>query len=125
MSTKKEENDFPSISAEEYETTETLKEKVEPETPIKEWLVSYVGEKHSPEDGEVTVEMMVETMAVEFPEFLLALAEENWIRGYRQGISDVEHGMKLAAEEKASPNDDGSSSIISFETDQSEEPDEQ
>jgi len=93
--------DFPTIDSKEYEETETLKEVVERITPIKEWLVNYVGSQHNPDDGEVTVEMVVETMAAEFPEFLLALAEENWIRGYRQGISDVDHGMKLAAEEEA------------------------
>ena len=41
-------------------------------------------------------------------EFLLALAEENWVRGYRQGISDVEEGQRLAAEEQA-VNDNGES----------------
>ena len=68
---------------------------------MKEWLVDYVGEKHTPENGQVTVEMIVETMATEFPEFLLALAEENWIRGYRQGIADVEEGQRLATAEKS------------------------
>jgi hypothetical protein len=63
---------------------------------MKEWLVGYVGEKHNPKDGQVTVEMVVESMAEEFPEFLLALAEENWIRGYRQGLADIEEGKKLA-----------------------------
>lgn len=41
-------------------------------------------------------------MAEEFPEFLLALAEENWIRGYRQGIADVEEGQALADAETPS-----------------------
>jgi hypothetical protein len=34
--------------------------------------------------------MIVEVLAEEFPEFVLALAEENWIRGYRQALDDVE-----------------------------------
>ena len=33
-------------------------------------MVNYIGEKHTPEDGSVTVEMIVETMAEEFPEFV-------------------------------------------------------
>ena len=51
-----------------------------------------MGDKYNPEDGEITVEMVAETMAAEFPEFLLAVAEENWIRGYQQALDDVEIG---------------------------------
>ena len=29
-------------------------------------------------------------MAQEFPEFLMAIAEENWIRGYHQAPTDVD-----------------------------------
>ena len=58
-----------------------LEEPVNNETPLKEWLVGYVGEQQEPDSGEVTVEMIVETVANEFPEFLMAVAEENWIRG--------------------------------------------
>jgi hypothetical protein len=35
-------------------------------------------------------------MSVEFPEFIMALAEENFIRGYRQAFVDTETGMELA-----------------------------
>ena len=70
----------------------TVNETVEADTPMKEWLVNYVGEQHEPGDDPVTVEMIVETMAKEFPEFVLALAEENWIRGYHQALSDVTEG---------------------------------
>jgi hypothetical protein len=61
------------------------------EGPLKEMLVNYVGEKHSPENNEVTVEMIVETVANEFPDFLLVVAKENWIRGYQQAMFDVEN----------------------------------
>jgi len=74
--------------------TEGLAETVNPDTEMKEWLVNYVGEKHNPDDEGVTVDMIVTTMANEFPEFLLAVAEENWIRGYRQAFDD----MNTAAE---------------------------
>lgn len=60
------------------------------ETPLKTLVVDYVGNKANPESGQVTVEMIVEVLAEEFPEFVLALAEENWIRGYRQALDDVE-----------------------------------
>ena len=64
------------------------------EAPLKDFIIDYVGEKLS-SDSEVTVEMIVETMAKEFPEFLMLVAEENWIRGYEQGLADVSEGERL------------------------------
>tara|TARA_R100001079_G_C4419022_1_gene138864 strand:+ start:302 stop:586 length:285 start_codon:yes stop_codon:yes gene_type:complete len=78
---------------------------VDIDSPMKEWLVSYVGEKHEPNDGNVTVEMIVETMATEFPDFLLVVAEENWIRGYHQALTDVEVGRKIQQEAAQTSND--------------------
>jgi len=75
----------------------TLEETVESTTPTKEWLVNHVGSTLEPEDGNVTVEMIVDVMADEFPEFLMAVAEENWIRGYRQGL--VDNDIPLETEE--------------------------
>jgi len=72
--------------------------KVIPSTEIKEWLVGYVGKKHQPENGEVTIDMVLQAMAEEFPEFLLPVAEENFIRGYRQALQDAEEGRKLYEE---------------------------
>tara|TARA_R110000751_G_scaffold188744_1_gene294715 strand:+ start:48 stop:359 length:312 start_codon:yes stop_codon:yes gene_type:complete len=71
---------------------EVLDEVVEPGNELKAMLVSYVGEKQSPEDDNVTVEMIVDQLANEFPEFVLAVAEENFVRGYQQALSDVEVG---------------------------------
>ena len=82
-----------------YEETEVLKETVETDTEMNNWLVNYVGERHDPDSGEVTVEMIVETMATEFPEFLMAIAEENWVRGYHQALNDVDAGQKIIEEE--------------------------
>ena len=76
-----------------------LTKVVTPDSPMKEWLLNYVGEKHDPDSGGVTVEMIVETMATEFPEFLMAVAEENWIRGYHQALNDVEVGQRMAQED--------------------------
>ena len=61
------------------------------ETPLKEMVVNYIGERLGPEDREVTVAMAVDVFAIEFPEFLLAIAEENFLRGYQQAINDVEN----------------------------------
>jgi len=68
-----------------------LKEHVSAETEVKSWLVEYVGNKREPEDTNVTVEMIVETVAEEFPEFLMVVAEENYMRGYEQALNDVEN----------------------------------
>ena len=78
-----------------------LKQNVETDTELKEWLVNYVGEKTQPEDGNVTVEMILEVVAKEFPEFLLAIAEENWVRGYQQALQDAEEGEKVFQEHLA------------------------
>lgn len=72
-------------------TLSMINEEVKQENPMKNWLVQYVGEKLKPEDGKVTVAMIVEAMAQEFPDFVLALAEENWIRGYQQALYDVDY----------------------------------
>ena len=74
------------------------------DSELKTYIVNYVGNKVQPENEEVTVKMVVETLAVEFPEFILALAEENWVRGYEQALADVDTGKKLV-EEKLNEND--------------------
>ena len=84
----------------------TLEQLVGEDTELKRWLVDYVGinaEKHIPyggENNEVTVQMIVELFAKEFPEFLMAVAEENWIRGYRQALEDVDSGRQAEQAER-------------------------
>lgn len=73
---------------------------VETENPMKEWLVQYVGEKYSPDDKGVTVQMIVNAMADEFPDFMLAIAQENFIRGYQQALYDVDYGHLKKSEEQ-------------------------
>lgn len=85
-----------------------LSEALEKDSPMKEWLVDYVGNKVGPENDEVNLAMIVDTMAEEFPEFLLALAEENWVRGYHQAINDMETGKKLYEEELKRQEENGS-----------------
>ncbi len=88
------------------DTTQGLKETVNVDTAMKSWLVNYVGEQHNPEGDAVTVEMIVETMAKEFPEFLMAIAEENWVRGYHQALEDVEIGRQAIGSELELQNEE-------------------
>ena len=83
----------------EIEHNPMLHEAVNTDSALKEWLVDYVGGKHSPESEEVTVEMIVATIADEFPEFLMVIAEENWVRGYHQALVDVEEGQNMVEQE--------------------------
>ena len=66
-----------------------LNETVSSETGLKELIVNYIGERLARSE-DVTVDMAVEVFAAEFPEFLLAVAEENFLRGYEQALADVE-----------------------------------
>tara|TARA_R110001592_G_scaffold148856_1_gene374107 strand:- start:416 stop:727 length:312 start_codon:yes stop_codon:yes gene_type:complete len=94
-----------------------LKEQVSPDNPLKEMIVGYVGEKETPSNGEVTVNMIVDTMAQEFPEFLTVIAEENWVLGYRQALTDAETGQKayeeLLAQQDTQSNDEEQSTTDS------------
>ena len=71
-----------------------LEEEVTAENPLKELFVNYVGEKLQPPDGRVTVEMVVKVLAEEFPEFVVVMAEENFIQGYKQAFVDMERGIE-------------------------------
>jgi Zn-dependent peptidase ImmA (M78 family) len=86
------------------ETNELAGVVVNPETPLKQMLLEYVGNKFATEEDEgefeVTVQMIVETLAHEFPEFVMIMAEENWVRGYQQGIDDASR-LHTAAPEDA------------------------
>ena len=61
---------------------------VQADSELKTYLVEYVGQKFDRE--EVTVNMIAETLAHEFPEFVMAMAEENFLRGYQLGLDDGE-----------------------------------
>ena len=104
MTAQINENEF--ISEEAATANPNLSSKARPDNQLKSWLIDYVGQKHDNEDDDVTVEMIVETIAKEFPEFLLAVAEENWIRGYRQAFIDIEVGEKICKDQiEAQPDD--------------------
>ena len=73
----------------------TLEAIVDNDTGLKQLVVNYIGERlGAPED--ITVDMAVQVFAAEFPDFLFAVAEENFLRGYEQALDDV------AAAEEAS-----------------------
>tara|TARA_B100001564_G_C20421173_1_gene570198 strand:+ start:135 stop:407 length:273 start_codon:yes stop_codon:yes gene_type:complete len=81
---------------------ELLKEVVPTESELKEIIVNYVGNKINPETDEITVEDIINVFAEQFPEFLLALAEENWINGYTQALAD---SSVISSPEVANNND--------------------
>lgn len=93
-------NNTEAVSAEESTVDESQLLVNPSEGPLKHMLVDYVGGVYKPEDGNVTVEMVINTIASEFPEFLFVVARENWLRGYQQAMSDIGH----AEEEKAAEN---------------------
>ena len=83
---------------------EDLTKIVDPEdSKLKNLIVEYVGEKTNPENDEVTVHNIIEVFAEEFPEFMLVLAEENWISGYTQALSDVEYLTPKIGEKNNEP----------------------
>jgi len=65
-----------------------LEETVETDTGLKQLVVNYIGTRLMAEE-EVTVDMAVQVFAAEFPEFLMAIAEENFLRGYQQALDDI------------------------------------
>ena len=81
--------EIKSITVDEWDNPE-LDEVVEEDNELKTWLIGYVGNKHNPDDGNVTVNMIVETLSEDFPEFVMAVAGENFLRGYHQALCDKE-----------------------------------
>ena len=63
------------------------------DSSLKELVVNYIGNKLNPDTNEITLQMAVEVLALEFPELVLALAEENFVRGYKQAFADLEAGQ--------------------------------
>jgi len=73
------------------------------QSELKDYLVQFVGTKMDKE--EVTVNMIAEVMAVEFPEFVFAFAEENFLRGYQLGIDDAYRTIERETTETTTTND--------------------
>jgi hypothetical protein len=67
-----------------------LEKTVEADTGLKQLVVNYIGERLLAKE-DITVDMAVQVFAAEFPEFLWAIAEENFLRGYQQALDDLEN----------------------------------
>jgi len=83
------------------EESTLLDKELEIDSDLKNFIVGYVGQKLDPENDKITVAMIIEVFANEFPEFVLALAEENFIRGYHQALHDVDEGIKISQEQES------------------------
>jgi len=77
--TEQELDENPALNAVVYATEE--------ESELKTMLVNYTGKKLDEEN--VTVNMIAEVLASDFPEFAFAFAEENFVRGYQLGLDDA------------------------------------
>lgn len=84
------------ITEEDAHVNPMLSMPVYPDSKLKGLLVEYVGEKLMPENEQVTVNMIAEVLATDFPEFAFAYAEENFLRGYQLGLEDA---TKLSTEQ--------------------------
>ena len=82
---------------------------VEKETELKDLIVQYVGGIKNPENEEVTIQHIAEVFTEQFPEFLLVLAEENWINGYTQALKDVDFLRKQPESLEGKEGDAGES----------------
>jgi hypothetical protein len=85
MSDKK--TSIEGVTEEQAHVNPLLAMPVVPDSKLKSYLVEYVGSKLDKE--EVTVNMIAEVLASDFPEFAFAYAEENFLRGYQLGLEDA------------------------------------
>lgn len=77
-----------------------LEEIVEPSSnSLRQMIVNYVGAKLQPTNNQVNLQMIVSVLADEFPEPIMAVAEENFIRGYKQAMVDSEEHDKTPVDE--------------------------
>ena len=67
-----------------------MEQAAEKDSKLKSYLVNYTSVNTDTEYDKVKVESIIESITKEFPELVLAIAEENWIRGYHQALVDVE-----------------------------------
>ena len=67
-----------------------LDKTVEARNELQEDLVRHVGNRIDVHKDQVTIGQVIGILASEFPELVITIAEENWIRGYKQGLDDAE-----------------------------------
>jgi len=75
----------------------------EGESELKDFLVKYTGTKLDKE--QVTVQMIADVLASEFPEFAFSFAEENYIRGYQLGLEDAYRSFSQDTEEQTTTSE--------------------
>ena len=73
----------------ENKLKESLDVPIKVDTDLKQLIVNYMGNKVNPEGEEVTLEQAIYLLCEEFPELVLPLAEENFLRGYKQAYLDL------------------------------------
>jgi len=93
------------ITEEDAHVNPMLSMPVHPDSKLKGLLVEYVGKKLMPENEEVTVNMIAEVLATDFPEFAFAYAEENFLRGYQLGLEDATKLSTKQAEDAVGTTD--------------------
>jgi|TARA_Y100000310_G_scaffold267837_2_gene280087 hypothetical protein len=59
----------------------------ETSSDLKTMIVDYTGYKLKPENHEITVDMVVQVLAEDFPEIVFAIAEENYLKGFEEGLN--------------------------------------
>jgi|7_EtaG_2_1085326.scaffolds.fasta_scaffold131000_2 hypothetical protein len=101
MSETQQDNCQVKYSIEDVGEASDLENIVVPNSSLKKMVINYVGQIVKPLDDEVTVEMVISVLADEFPEVIMPLAEENWMRGYEQALADVDKGQELWAQDQA------------------------
>jgi len=83
-------NDTEKIITEaELHTNPLLATTPDNDSELKQFLINYTGEKLHPGDEQVTIHMIIETLAADFPELIYVVAEENFLRGYKLGLEDA------------------------------------
>tara|TARA_B100001250_G_C19777540_1_gene780284 strand:+ start:880 stop:1170 length:291 start_codon:yes stop_codon:yes gene_type:complete len=75
------------------------------ESELKQLIIDYTGNRLQPESDEITVQQIIEIFAQDFPEFILALAEENWISGYTQALEDLKYTENYQTTKKTTENE--------------------
>tara|TARA_Y100000593_G_C4278958_1_gene321733 strand:+ start:861 stop:1157 length:297 start_codon:yes stop_codon:yes gene_type:complete len=73
------------------------------DSELKDFLVNYTGTKLDKE--QVTVQMIADVLASEFPEFAFSFAEENYIRGYQLGLEDAYRTLTEDTQETTTESD--------------------
>tara|TARA_R100000808_G_C2117741_1_gene129862 strand:- start:733 stop:1050 length:318 start_codon:yes stop_codon:yes gene_type:complete len=102
MSTNTTETKLPTMSEQEFNQAPFVGvSSTDSESELRNYIINYTGTKLDPKDGNVDINMVAEVLADEFPEFIYAFAEENFVRGYELGLDDAAELYTRATAETA------------------------